>query len=390
MSVTLSLLAPEPGSPGFPVASRDGVLVANLVRALREVEPPLDVALPWLQPPQARGAGELGEWLVTTRWSAGELRRMLKDRSRCLLFVYPIVPVFSYSTDPAMLLRVLRAFQALWAKSRLSRQRIVVLVSELPAERAEGQAIADGRVTELHVQRVREIERALFRAAHRIIAPIGLAESIVSRYELDPSRLRTFRRHDYRKADALAQPPPLEYESGTVNFFYSGAVDAQVAANFREILRSIRNAPNTRLHVCGPGRDSAREWLAELDVPNVRHHGQLGAAEHDWLAERCDIGLVLYPADNPYNHLRPTLKYSAYLANGLAVLGTDLRGLADNIRQDRVGVSLPIRELALELLRWAARPKLWAEAKARSAQLAPEVSSGAETRSWFQDVAELR
>ncbi|NIQ53891.1 MAG: hypothetical protein GWN71_10870, partial [Gammaproteobacteria bacterium] len=68
-----------------------------------------------------------------------------------------------------------------------------------------------------------------------------------------------------------------------------------VAPNFREVLRSIRNAPGVRLHVCGPDGDAVDEWLRELDVPNARHYGRLPLPAHDWLARRCDIGLILYP-----------------------------------------------------------------------------------------------
>ena len=191
-------------------------------------------------------------------------------------------------------------------------------------------------------------------------------------------------------ADSLDTPPPIEFDEGVVDFFYSGHVDSHIAPNFREVLRSIRNAPKTRLHVCGPGRDALREWLVELDVPNVRHHGQLAPAEHDWLAQRCDVGLILYPTEDAYSHLRPTLKYSAYLANGLAVLSTDLRCVADNIRADRVGQAMPIRELALEILRWSAKPKLWAAAKARAEQLSDQVRSASDLRGWLREMASDR
>jgi len=153
------------------------------------------------------------------------------------------------------------------------------------------------------------------------------------------------------------------------------------------VLKSIRNAPASRLHVCGPGRDAVREWLDELDVPNVRHYGQLGPAEHDWLAQRCDVGLILHPSENPYEHLRPTLKYSAYLANGLAVLATDLRQVAENLREDGAGRAMPIRELEVELLRWATRPKLWTDAKARAIELAAEIRRGADLRPWIREIA---
>ncbi|MEE9133560.1 MAG: hypothetical protein V3U13_08370 [Gemmatimonadota bacterium] len=391
MSSTLSLFTPEPGVAGSPAASRAAVFTRGLENLLRTAEPALDLRLQWLQPPGAQAPGQLGDWVVAARWSAGELRRILRDPSRYLLFVYPCLPVFAYVQEPSMLTRVRHGFQALSAKCRLTHQRIVVVVMDLPADMAEGEAIADGRAAELDTKRVRDIEQTLFRAAWRLITPDGLSELISDRYSIEPARIRSFRRDPYPPSAASDTPPAIDLETGNVNFFYSGPVDSQVAPNFREVLRSVRNAPATRLHVCGPGRDAVREWLTELDVPNVRHHGKLGIAEHDWLAQHCDVGLILYPFENPYYHLRPTLKYSAYLANGLAVLSTDLRCVAENIRRDRVGQSMPVRELALEVLRWATRPKLWTGAKARAAALSEEIRSGSpEMRAWIEEIAQDR
>jgi hypothetical protein len=390
MNTSLSLFAPEPGAPGSPVASRTGVFVSGLLGLIETSDLPLDLTLEWLKPYEERGSIEVGDWVDATRWSAGELRRVLRAPSRYLAFVYPQLPVFAYTQGPSMLARLRRALQVLAAKSRLTRQRIVVVVMDLPVEMDEGRASADGRVSDIDDKRIHEIEHTLFRAAWRIAAPVGLARHIADRHGIDRDHIIDYRRTPYLPTGSLDSPPPIELDKGDVNFFYSGHVDSHVAPNFREVLRSIRNAPKTRLHVCGPGRDAVREWLVELDVANVRHHGLLGPAEHDWLAQQCDVGLILYPAEDSYSHLRPTLKYSSYLANGLAVLSTDLRSVSENIRQDSVGQAMPIRELALEVLRWSTKPKLWAGAKTRAAQLSEEIRSAAELRDLIREIAEDR
>ena len=386
MSTTASLYAFEPGTPGVPAGSATGVFVRGLVDTLG-AKPGLDLRVQWLRPAGPHGPDRLSEWGAAGRWLTGELGRMLRDGSRYLIFIYPKIPVLAHVEEPAMLALARRAYQALRAKAALSRQRIVVIVEDLPVELAQGRAAAGGTAVQLDIARTRAIERTLFRAAQRLVAPSGFVAPISERYEIDRSRFRTFRRNVYITGVVPAEAPPIDFDGGDVNYFYSGSVDPHVASNFREILRAIRNAPGTRLHVCGPGRDAVREWLAELDVPNVRHYGLLGIAEHDWLAQRCDVGLILYPTDNPYNHLTPTMKYSAYLANGLAVLSTDLRCVAENIREDRVGQALPIRELALELLRWATRPALWSAAKARAEEQAEQVRSGVEMKPWIEEIA---
>ncbi len=390
VSTSLSLFAPEPGAPGLPVGSRTGVFVSSLVRLLETSEPPLDLKREWLQPYEPRDSYEARDWVDITRWSASELRRILRSRSRYLLFVYPHLPVFAYVQAPSMLARLRRALQVLSAKSRVTRQRIVVVVMDLPVELQSGRAHFDGRMSDFDERPILEVESTLFRAAWRVVAPSGLVERLADRLKIDSDNIIGYRRAPYLPAIAPDSPQPIELDEAQVAFFYSGHVDSHVAPNFREVLRSIRNAPKTRLHVCGPGRDAVREWLVELDVPNVRHHGQLAPAEHDWLAQQCDVGLILYPTEDTYSHVRPTLKYSAYLANGLAVLSTNLSSVAENIRRDGVGQAMPIRELALEVLRWSTNPKLWAEAKKRAAQLSDEVRSASELRSLIREIAEDR
>jgi UDP:flavonoid glycosyltransferase YjiC (YdhE family) len=81
------------------------------------------------------------------------------------------------------------------------------------------------------------------------------------------------------------------------------------------------------------------------------------------------------------------MKYSAYLANGLAILSTDLRCVAENVRHDGVGQAMPIKELALELLRWATRPALWSEARTRARAQSAALRSGHEMRGWITELA---
>jgi hypothetical protein len=383
MSATLSFFAPQPGAPGLPPGSRTGVIVDALLEALRTADPRIEVTEEWLAP-----APREGDAFARARRAAAELRRLLRNRSRYLWLLYPQIPALDPDHEGTVPPLSRRAYQTLGFRSRLTRRRLLVFVNQLPVERAAGRAVADGRTEPPEPKPIRDLEATLFRAAHRLFVPAGFVQPIQERHGIEATKILAFRRLPYPAASPLTDDPPLEFDGGSVNFFYSGSVDAHVAANFRAVLKSIRNAPATRLHVCGPGRDAVSEWLDELDAPNVRHYGQLGVAEHDWLAGRCDVGLILHPSEDPYDHLRPTLKYSAYLANGLAVLATDLRHVAENVREDGVGRAMPIRELEVELLRWATRPKLWRDLKTRAEELAPEIRRGADLEPSIRQIAD--
>ncbi len=371
------------------------MFVSGLVSVVRSLE--LEVRFRPL-PPDDTPTSAVPSRSAWTRERIAELAGLLGDNSRIMLLIYPELPgvprplSLADARRSTTELRLARhTYNVLGAKRRLTRRPLIVLVNELPLEAAEGRAVAGDARPVSEDARLHALEGTLFRAARFLITPAGFVGAISSRHGLDASRFRTFRRHVYVPSLEPGAPPPqqIDFEPGAVNFFYSGAIDSRAAANFREILRAIRNAPQSRLHVCGPGRDEVRQWLAELDVPNVRHHGLLPPSAHDWLARRCDIGLILYSTDDPYQHLRPTLKYSAYLANGLAVLSTDLDRVAENIKRDGVGQAMPIRELSVEVLRWAMRRSLWAEAKARAAEQARHVQAGSEIRASIQELTEV-
>jgi hypothetical protein len=388
---TASLFAFEPGAPGVPAGSGTGAFVTGLLTLLTRS---LDLRTRWLRPAaEPRARGELAEAVAAAGWMGAELRGMLADRSRYLIFIYPKVPVLAHVEQPTLLALARRAYQALAWKARLAGQRIIVIVEDLPIEMAEGRAAAGGPRPELPADRIREIEDTLLGSAHRIVAPVGFVDTIRRLHEIEADRFRTFRRNVYRPgtpADPEEEPPraaELPFQSGDVDFFYSGFIDSSVAPNFRDALRSIRQAPGARLHVCGPEPDAVRDWFEELDVPNARHYGRLPPDVHDALARRCDVGLILYPVDNPYNHLTPTMKYSAYVANGLAILSTDLRSVAENLRHDGVGRAMPIPELTLELLRWTTRTRLFDGFRERARALAPEVRSGKEMQAWIDEIA---
>jgi hypothetical protein len=385
---TLCFYAFEPGAPEVPVASANGIYIAALVKLLERHAERLDSRVAWLRPAEPPTTGRMAERLAAVRWLAGEFWRLLTDRSRYLLFLYPKIPVLSHLSQPTLLSLAHRGYQALSLKTRVTGQRIIALVADLPIDFAEGKAATGGPPNEYEIPQVRAIERTFLRSAHLIVTPAGYVDLIVDLYGIERERFRTFRRNIYIPAAEGEDQGDIDFEAGQVNFMYSGAIDSTIAPNFREVLRAIQNTPQARLHVCGPGRESVEKWFEELGVTNARHYGRLSLVVHDRLAQRCDAGLILWPSDNPYFHHSPTSKYSAYLANGLAVLSTDLGFIAENIRLDGVGQAMPIKELSLEIMRWATRPSLFAPFKERASALAPLLRSGEEMDEWIREIAQ--
>lgn len=384
---TLCFYAFEPGTTGVPVASANGVYISALVKLLERHSDQLASHVAWLRPADGSPTGRIARRLAGLRWLAAEFRRLLTDRSRYLLFLYPKIPVLSHLGQPTLLSLAHLGYQALALKTKVTRQRIIAIIADLPVDYAEGKAATGGPPNEYQIPRVRAIERTFLRSAYLIVTPAGYVDLITDLYGIDRERFRSFRRNIYIPAKESEGKDEIDFQAGDVNFLYSGAIDPTIASNFREVLRAIQNTPQARLHVCGPERESVEKWFEELGVTKARHYGRLNLSAHDWLAQRCDAGLILWPTDNTYSHHSPTSKYSAYLANGLAVLSTDLTFVAENIRRDGVGLAMPIKELCLEIMRWATRPSLFAPFKDRARALAPLVRSGQEMDEWIREIA---
>jgi len=373
-------------------ASATGVFLQSIIDALRQAPPSLQVETRWLDPAESTLGGFRG-WISALRWVRRERKRILRDQADILFLVYPKLPIMAHSGHPVFLSLTERTLRSVLARHGTTGQRLVVLVEDLPLELAKAREAVGEPAADLDVDRIRAIESLLLANAHLLVVPSGFVEPLRLAHGIDEERVRTFRRNVYPAAeaeppDSTGSPESLpDVERDAVNFFYSGSVEPWLASDFKRVLEVLASVPEARLHVCGPGEEGVRAWASELGADNVAHYGVLDRGAHDWLARQCQIGLILYPAENPYFRITPTMKYTAYLANGLAVLSTDLAAVADNVRLDGVGRALPMEELILELDRWARDPGAWTGYKAKAEIEAEVVRSGEEMRGWIAELA---
>ncbi|MFG1690923.1 hypothetical protein ACGF5M_02005 [Gemmatimonadota bacterium] len=404
MSVSLSFYALRARTSVMGEASATGVFLQSIIDAFRQASTSLKVEIRWLDPAESTG-GRVRGWISALRWVARERKRILRDQADILFLVYPKLPIMSHSGHPFFLSLTERTLRSVLARHGTTGQRLVVLVEDLPLEMAKAREAVGEPAADLDMDRIRAIESLLLTNAHLLVVPSGFVEPLRVAHGLDEERVRTFRRNVYpsdavgttngagvpNAAGTIDSTRGLEslpdVERGAVDFFYSGSVEPWLASDFKRVVEVLASVPEARLHVCGPGEEEVRAWASEVGAANVTHYGILDRPTHDWLARQCQIGLILYPAENPYFRITPTMKYTAYLANGLAVLSTDLAAVADNVRLDGVGRALPMEELILELNRWARDPEAWAGYKAKAEVEAEVVRSGEEMRGWIAELA---
>ena len=298
------------------------------------------------------------------------------------VLVYPKLPVLAF-TDKPWLLRATRFFYHAWARRVTRRgQRIAVIVEDLPAEQGFGPS-APEKASARTPQKM--LEQAVFCSSNAlVVASQRFADYILTKHPVDRGRIMVFRRNIYMPPQALAASCPVEPVAG-INVLYSGGLDERMALTFREVLAVFARHSNAQFWICGPGQSHVTQWIDEVGAKNARHLGTLDHATHDALAQNCDFGLLLYPRSF-YNDMTPTMKYSGYAANGLAILSTDLATVADNLREDGIGRAAPVTEVPGELERWLDQPARFERYRASARDLAHTFRQGVYMQEWLDQV----
>jgi glycosyltransferase involved in cell wall biosynthesis len=341
------------------------------------------------------GIGRKIAAFAVSQWR--DLMRLLRPRSRWLIFDYPKIPFIGHSELPRIRFLALLAYALLIVKNRWTRQRIVVLIYDLPLEQQAMTQPAPTRADlEATLRRMRDprrlstsdwllaqIERLLMRNAYRIasLSPM-MTEHLIRKHGLRREQFLPRGRNVFAPAYAhmptVVLPPTLG-----LNVFYSGDLSQPTAIqNLTRLMQVFADFPESALYLCGRKGEWIIDEAGRRSLCNVKYLGALDPATHDAVAAQCDVGLIVYTA--AYFHLVLTAKYSAYVANGLAVLCSDLATLSQVIREDGVGESVPIQEMPVRLARWLREPEIVRPYQEQARRIAPRFSSGTFRQDWFE------
>ena len=333
-------------------------------------------------------------WLVFQKqWH--DMLDLLTPPEEVLLFHYPKMPFIGRSNAVKVLLAALLAYGLLSVKKRVSGQRVVVLIQDLPIEMClirPGDAVPDLSPF-YHPKRLSSqdrlftwIERLIFKMADTIISPSSfLTEHIIPKHGLSPQKIDLKRRDIYIPSyENAPQPVALNPDKG-LRVFYSGDLGLPLAVEaIRQVMQVFQQFPLAHLYLCGQQGDWVREEAKSYNLANVHYLGVLDHATYDAVAEQCDVGLLIY--QHSYYDLMATAKYSAYVANGLATLTTDLVTLSQMVKEDEVGLAVPFAELPTHLSRWLQHPEEVDPYKRRARQLSDNFRQGLYMLEWFEGI----
>jgi len=304
--------------------------------------------------------------------------RLIKEDADILLLCYPGISLVPLTFNVKFPLAFLTYF-TLWVKRRFSRQILVILIMDLPIEQAQNFNIKIGASIKLF----NVFEGFVFRIASKLIAPSTMIVNLIhKKHRISKEKFLLYRRYAYMPSYKVSSKYQSISLSGKVKIFYAGDLrrDADIA-NLLSVFEVIKKHPEAAIYLCGLGG----EWIKKLSVPNIIYLGLLDYADFDAIARNCDFALMVYPNEFYYN-LGPTCKYSAYVANGLAILSTDIKTVGACINEDGVGKALSISELNQELERWIEDPAEFERYKKRAMEISKNFRRGLYIKEWFETI----
>jgi hypothetical protein len=312
-----------------------------------------------------------------------------------LLLYYPKIPILGRSELPAALVFALIGYGLLAIKKRWTGQQVVALILDLPVEMqvlvSEKRpmtldALARGQTLTWPQQLVNVVERLVFELADVLVSPsCDETDYLVQKHGLRRSKFVLERRHTYLPDYGRTLPAvQLNGENG-LRVFYSGNLALpEVKETIGALLDLYGEAPASHFYLCGHGGQWIHDEVACKGLANVHYLGVLDHATHDAVAQACNVGLLLY--DSAYYDMAAPAKYSAYVANGLAILSTDRSTLATFVREDGVGEAVAPAQVRSTLARWLRHPEQVAVYIEQAGQLRGKFTNGGYFQEWWDVV----
>ncbi|MCG3209579.1 MAG: hypothetical protein FOGNACKC_03206 [Anaerolineae bacterium] len=323
-----------------------------------------------------------------------DTRDLLWIDDEILLFHYPKMPFIGRSGAIKVLLFAVLGYGLLGLKKKITGQRIVVLIQDLPTE----QKLIPPTETEPDLNPFYSlrtlpwphryftlVERLIFKIGDTIISPSNLLTGhIIKKHNLTVDKIKLKRRDIYMPSYE-APPQKIQLDpADKIRAFYSGDLGlAVVQKNLLDIIKVFAINPQAGFYLCGRHGEWLTQEIKERDLKNVHYFGVLDHATHDAVARQCDIGLLLY--QHSYYDLMATAKYSAYVANKLVILSTNLITLSTIINEDKVGFALPASKLPAQLNLWLQHNNQINQYKNNCQELQPSFFNGTYMEGWFRE-----
>lgn len=287
--------------------------------------------------------------------------RVLFGKRNTILLSYPNFPFFPREIEEPVGLSTVLILLLQFLK-RLKGFRVVVDVDDLVSlgvatdTRTTGIRERRGRVNKSHIVR---FETLLFRLGDVIwTVTQNEADYIRQHYAVDRNKFRLVPNGNLRLALT-----PRTLPQNKVKFVYAGTLYKDRDKDAIKKLITIfekQSDPQLELYIMGLGGD----WILQHSHSyNVRYLGSLTHEEAERYVKACDVGLLLYTAEDKYVDIAFPAKLALYVTSELPVLSLDSPGIKSFITGNRIGLVTTWGELHTALAQIATQPSLRVQMK---------------------------
>jgi glycosyltransferase involved in cell wall biosynthesis len=185
-------------------------------------------------------------------------------------------------------------------------------------------------------QRLYRREKALFQKADAIVFISTSLKKLVEQHF-------TIKQPWAVIHDGTNVPPQLPEQKLERQICYSGQL--YLWKGMLDLLKSMSHVKNARLHIYGGGYNTVHDDLAAMQKvieefqlnDKVKFHGFVKPSELPLSIQEYPIGVLPLPENTIANHCNSPLKLFDYMANGLAIVSSDLSTIREIIEHGKNG-----------------------------------------------------
>ena len=363
-----------------------GVFILSLLEMLRQYSDSGKILLETIELRHRtglRGEVRLGKLFRDVRMFANDFKKILSCKSDLLLWVYPKTPIIAFTGERHFLILARIGYCLLKIKKIFSNVKVATVIEEIIVELRNYMGLGVK-----HVKMTNKIERQIFCLSDVLLAPSELMLNFIDKkHGLKNKMWINYRRDVYIKLRDGVIEKWINPNKEKINILCSGGL-MLAQENLMKIILQIKDIQTAHLYICGIGG----EWIADLisrnGVSNAEFVGTLSYEEHDYLASRCDFGLIHYRPGH-YHDFKTTIKYCSYVANGLAILSHGLKTIQEAIDEEGVGEAVDEDMFLAKLRLWASSRDNFIKFKKKAEEMAEKYQNGYYIKIWLDELFSL-
>jgi len=308
-----------------------------------------------------------------------DFKKIIFCESEILIWVYPKTPVIAHTGKNYFLLMAWAGYYLIKLRKKIYPIKIATIIEEIVVELREylGLEVEHIRLTNL-------IEKQIFKISDVLLTPSELMRSYIEgKHKIKNKIWINHQRDVYMKLEEDSIQKEISPDPEKINILISGGLNLS-KENLKRIVIEISNIPAAHLYICGIGGEWINKIIKENSIQNSEYTGILNYEEHDYLASKCDFGLIHYQPG--YHNFKSTIKYCNYAATGLAILSIRLKTIELIIREDGLGLALDEDEFFVKLQHWASSRKNFKKFKKNAERLAVQYQEGYHIKIWLNEL----